>query len=167
MPGGSGMAEAGTTIEVVAEAGDWDVGAIEAILDRVLPVLDRHLAGAAGTATLALADDALVRDLNRRFRGKDRPTNVLSFPSGEPPAPGGMLGDIVLARETVEREAALDGKPFDHHLIHLVIHGMLHLLGYDHESDEEAEAMERLETAVLADLGIPDPYAEPVTPAGN
>ncbi|TCT11975.1 putative rRNA maturation factor [Tepidamorphus gemmatus] len=161
------MVEAGLTIEVVDEAGDWDFGAVETILARILPVLDRHLAGVAGTATLALADDALVRDLNRRFRGKDRPTNVLSFPSGEVPAPGAPLGDIVVARETVEREAALDGKPFDHHLIHLVIHGLLHLLGYDHESDDEAEAMERLETAVLADLGIPDPYAEPVTSAGN
>lgn len=166
MPGGSGMTDGPLSIEVVAEAGDWDVAAVEALVARIAPVLGRRLPELAGTATLALGDDALVRDLNRQFRGKDKPTNVLSFPSGEEAGPGAPLGDIVLARETLQREAALDGKPFDHHLMHLVVHGMLHLLGYDHESDREAETMERLETAVLADLGVPDPYAEPAATAG-
>lgn len=166
MPGGSGMADDRLSVEVVAEAGDWDAAAVEALVARIVPVLGRCLPEAAGTATLALADDALARDLNRRFRGKDKPTNVLSFPSGEEATPGVPLGDIVVARETVEREATLDGKPFDHHLMHLVVHGMLHLLGYDHESEAEAEAMERLETAALAELGLPDPYADPVATAG-
>ena len=159
------MADDPLSVEVVAEASDWDVAAVEAFVARIVPVLGRHLRGAAGMATLALADDALVRDLNRRFRGKDKPTNVLSFPSGEV-ASGAPLGDIVVARETLEREAALDGKPIDHHLMHLVVHGLLHLLGYDHESDDEAEAMERLETAILAELGVPDPYADPVATVG-
>lgn len=110
---------------------------------------------------VTFTDDAAIRVLNAQWRGQDKPTNVLSFPAfpegGESIPP--MLGDIVLARETLEREAALDGKPFDHHLTHLVAHGFLHLLGYDHETDEEAEDMEEAERRILASLAIPDPYA--------
>jgi probable rRNA maturation factor len=99
--------------------------------------------------------------LNRDWRGKDKPTNVLSFPA-MPVTPGGavppMLGDIALAFETVAAEAALEGKSFDHHLVHLIVHGLLHLLGHDHEDDVQAEAMEALERAALARLAIPDPY---------
>jgi probable rRNA maturation factor len=94
--------------------------------------------------------------------GKDKPTNVLSFPAFEV-EPGAdlppMLGDIVLAAETVAREAGLEEKPLEHHISHLVIHGLLHLMGHDHEDEDEAEAMEALERATLARLAIPDPYA--------
>lgn len=107
--------------------------------------------------TLLLTDDASVRELNARFRGKDAATNVLSFPA--PPNPEKHLGDVALALGVCTREAAAQGKPLAHHLQHLVAHGVLHLLGYDHMSEDEAEAMEGLERVVLAGLGIPDPYA--------
>jgi probable rRNA maturation factor len=107
--------------------------------------------------TLLLTDDATMRDLNRRFRQQDKPTNVLSFPA--PTNPERFLGDIALAYGVCAREAAEQGKPLAHHLQHLVAHGVLHLLGYDHMSDAEAFEMEGLERAVLAGLGVPDPYA--------
>jgi probable rRNA maturation factor len=103
-----------------------------------------------------LTDDATVRDLNARFRGKDAATNVLSFPAAENPE--GHLGDVALAYGVCAREAVDQGKPLGHHLQHLVAHGVLHLLGYDHMSDDEAEAMEGLERVVLAGIGVPDPY---------
>jgi probable rRNA maturation factor len=119
-------------------------------------VLDSE--GAVGEGvTLLLTDDVTVRELNARFRSKDAATNVLSFPA--PPNPERHLGDVALAYGVCVREAAEQGKPLAHHLQHLVAHGVLHLLGYDHESDEEAEAMEGLERVVLAGLGVPDPYA--------
>ena len=105
--------------------------------------------------SILFTDDAHVRRLNARYRGKDRPTNVLSFPQ----ASGPLLGDIILAFETVEEEARLAGKQLKAHMAHLIIHGFLHLLGYDHEGEAEAEAMEALERAALARIGIPDPYA--------
>lgn len=107
--------------------------------------------------TLLLTGDAEVQDLNARFRGKDGPTNVLSFPA--PPNPEKHLGDVALALGVCAREAEEQRKPLAHHLQHLVVHGVLHLLGYDHMSEDEAEAMEGLERVVLAGLGIPDPYA--------
>ena len=107
--------------------------------------------------TILLTDDDSVRDLNARFRGKDYATNVLSFPA--PQNPEGHLGDIALAFGVCAREAAEQGKPLAHHLQHLVAHGVLHLLGYDHETDAEAEHMEGLERVILAGLGVPDPYA--------
>jgi probable rRNA maturation factor len=114
--------------------------------------------GAVGEGvTLLLTDDETVRDLNARFREQDKPTNVLSFPA--PPNPEKHLGDIALAYGVCAREAAEQGKVFAHHLQHLAVHGVLHLLGYDHIGDDEAEAMEGLERAVLAGLGVPDPYA--------
>jgi probable rRNA maturation factor len=114
--------------------------------------------GAVGEGvTLLLTDDETLRDLNLRFRQQDKPTNVLSFPA--PPNPERFLGDIALAYGVCAREAAEQGKPLAHHLQHLVAHGVLHLLGYDHISDAEAFEMEGLERAVLAGLGIPDPYA--------
>jgi probable rRNA maturation factor len=113
-----------------------------------------------------LTDDATIRTFNKDFRGIDKPTNVLSFPApemdvadDEAPAPR-ALGDIAIAYETLRREADEETKPFLHHLSHLAVHGFLHLIGYDHETDEEADEMEALEVAILAQLGIPDPYAE-------
>jgi len=112
--------------------------------------------------SLLFTDDAGISRLNGQWRGKDKPTNVLSFPAfpirrGNALPP--MLGDIVLARETVEGEAIAESKPLANHLNHLVIHGFLHLIGYDHETDAEAEEMEEVERQVLAALAIPDPYA--------
>lgn len=109
---------------------------------------------------LVLSDDVRVRFLNRVWRRKDKPTNVLSFPAADT-APAGvplLLGDVVLARETIRREARAQGKPADAHLQHLVVHGVLHLLGHDHIRAADAAAMERLEVAVLARLGVPNPY---------
>ena len=124
--------------------------------------------GPAGIAVV-LADDRTLKDLNRDWRGKDAPTNVLSFPASDiaegarPETPeDGMpleLGDIILARETCLAEAAAQKKPLADHVGHLVVHGVLHLVGYDHEAEAAAERMERLETRILASLGIPDPYA--------
>ena len=115
--------------------------------------------------SVVLADDATVQALNRDWRGKDKPTNVLSFAALDdedaPLVPGAplLLGDIILAFETCRAEAESLGKPLSDHLCHLVVHGVLHLLGYDHEEDEaEAEEMERLETAILAGFAIADPY---------
>jgi len=104
-----------------------------------------------------LTDDIAVQALNAKFRGKDQPTNVLSFPT--PPNPEQHLGDIALAYQTCAREAAEQGKSLAFHLQHLVAHGVLHLLGYDHMTELEAEEMEGLERVVLASLGVPDPYA--------
>ena len=113
---------------------------------------------ADGEVSVLLADDATVRVLNRDWRGIDRPTNVLSFPQPDDKVPFALLGDIAIAYETLAREADAEGKPFLHHLAHLAVHGFLHLMGYDHETDSEAEAMEQLEHDVLARLEIPDPY---------
>ena len=118
------------------------------------------IAGAA-ELSIVLTDDAEQQELNRDWRGKDAPTNVLSFPQIEPFSPViGILGDIVLGRETIEREAAELEKPFAHHFTHLVVHGFLHILGYDHLEENEALRMEGLETRILATLGVPDPYEE-------
>ena len=114
--------------------------------------------GAIGEGlSLLLTHDAAIRDLNRRFRGQDKPTNVLSFPAL--PNPEQHLGDVALAYETCAREAAEQGKTLAAHLQHLVAHGVLHLLGYDHMTDPEADEMEGLERVVLASLGVSDPYA--------
>jgi probable rRNA maturation factor len=109
-----------------------------------------------------LIDDAAIRDVNAQWRQKDAPTNVLSFPAADPSAlaEARLLGDILVAFETVAREAKDDGKSLDGHFSHLVIHGFLHLLGFDHIEPEEAEEMEALERRALARLGIADPYAE-------
>lgn len=125
----------------------------------VLVAADATLAseGAVGEGvTLLLTDDETVRGLNLRFRDQDKPTNVLSFPA--PQNPERFRGDIALAYGVCAREAQEQGKPLAHHLQHLVAHGVLHLLGYDHVSDAQADEMEGLERAVLAGLGIPDPY---------
>ena len=106
--------------------------------------------------TILLTDDAVVQDLNGQFRGQASPTNVLSFPAALNPE--GHLGDIAIAFETCRREAQAQAKPLSHHLQHLTVHGVLHLLGHDHIGDDEAETMEGFERAVLAKLGVPDPY---------
>lgn len=119
-----------------------------------------------GEGSLLLSDDAEVQALNADYRGKDQPTNVLSFPQdeGDLPGRGGagppwLIGDIVLAFQTCQREAEQQDKPLEAHLQHLVVHGCLHLLGYDHLDEGEAEQMESMERAIMAELGWPDPYA--------
>jgi probable rRNA maturation factor len=113
-----------------------------------------------GDVVILLTDDAEVKTLNARHRGKDQPTNVLSFPGADMPLPGQArhLGDLVLAYETCTAEAEQQGKSLADHLSHLTVHGVLHLLGRDHEDDAEAEAMEAAERAILASLGVADPY---------
>jgi probable rRNA maturation factor len=155
-------------VEVVRHVEIWDRIAVS---DAGLICAARAAFAAAAPArsepcqaTLVLTDDAEMRALNRTWRGKDSSTNVLAFPAGEPVgAVGGeplSLGDVLLAGETVLAEAADREVPPADHVAHLVVHGMLHLLGFDHERDQDAEAMEALETKVLAGLGIADPYAE-------
>jgi probable rRNA maturation factor len=148
------------------EEGDWlppveleevAASALSALVEELaLPVAPRSELG------ITFTDDINISALNRDWRRKTSPTNVLSFPIREiepgaplPPA----LGDIVLALETIRREAEMDAKPLRHHLVHLIVHGMLHLLGHDHQAEEEAERMEGLERRVLARLAIPDHYA--------
>jgi probable rRNA maturation factor len=149
-------------VEIAIEAGDWQRFPDPAETARRAAMAALACAGLnEGEVGIVLTDDAHVRELNRKWRAKDEPTNVLSFPS----AFGGkneprLLGDVAIACETVMREAAAEGKPADHHLAHLVVHGVLHLLGHDHVSDGEAEAMERQERAALAQVGVPDPYRD-------
>jgi probable rRNA maturation factor len=111
--------------------------------------------------SIVLADDAAVRELNRTWRHRDAPTNVLSFPAHPGAADRAgprFLGDIVIAYQTVAREASMQRKSFAQHLAHLAVHGFLHLVGYDHQTDAEATAMEQLETLILGRLDVPDPY---------
>ena len=154
--------------EVLVAADCWQGEAdAEAIVHRAIAAAAAAVEADTGGAELAvmLTDDAGIRTLNRNWRGIDKPTNVLSFPALAPeraPAAGDaprMLGDIAIAFETTRAEAEAERKPFDHHLSHLAVHGFLHLIGYDHETDHDAEVMEGLERAILARLGIPDPYA--------
>ena len=146
-------------IDVEIEDAAWTAALPDAVaITRAAAQAALNSEGADGEGvTLLLADDAAVRELNLRFRDQDKPTNVLSFPA--PPNPERFLGDVALAYGVCAREAAEQGKPIVHHLQHLVAHGVLHLLGYDHMNDDEAEAMEGLERQVLAGLGVPDPYA--------
>jgi probable rRNA maturation factor len=155
--------------EVIIAADCWqDQPDAEAVIQRAIDAAAQIAEADAADAEIAvmLTDDAGIRTLNNNWRGIDKPTNVLSFPALQPTGPVGeddpprMLGDIAIAYQTMRREADEAQKPFAHHLSHLTVHGFLHLIGYDHESDEEAEEMEALETEILAQLGIPDPYAD-------
>nr|WP_297460282.1 rRNA maturation RNase YbeY [uncultured Halomonas sp.] len=126
----------------------------------IAETLARHADESRHELTVRLVDDAESRTLNRDYRGKDASTNVLSFPFEAPPGVDvPLLGDLVICHGVVAREAAEQGKPLNHHYAHMVVHGTLHLLGYDHMEDDEAERMERLEREILAAVGIPDPYA--------
>ena len=147
------------------EAEGWTaLGDVESLVDRAVDQARRR-SGFPGDAeaevSVLLCDDATIQRLNRDWRGLDRPTNVLSFPApaGGPRRGPRLLGDIAVALETTRREAGSEGKPVADHLAHLVVHGFLHLIGYDHDVETEALRMEALETSILADLGIADPYA--------
>lgn len=140
---------------------------LKKITTLVLETVDLLPASAAVEVSFLFADNAKMRELNRIFRGQDKPTNVLSFPAFEredytqqhfPPLPVLMVGDVAFAVETIQQEASLSGKSFEAHLTHLLIHGLLHLQGYDHEREEEAVEMERLEIELLSRLGFSNPY---------
>ncbi|MFL5298164.1 MAG: rRNA maturation RNase YbeY [Phenylobacterium sp.] len=146
-------------IDVEIEDAAWTAAApdAEALVRRAAEAALASEGADGEGLSLLLTSDLAVQALNARFRDQDKPTNVLAFPA--PTNPERFLGDVALAFETCAREAAEQGKPLAHHLQHLVAHGVLHLLGYDHMTDAEAHAMEGLERVVLAGLGIPDPYS--------
>lgn len=144
----------GLVVDVLEQAGNWDD------LPEIEPVLMASLREAGfvydvGTeVSVVLTDDAHIQILNRDYRGKDKPTNVLSFPQEE----RSMLGDIILSIDTLKKESDEQGKPLLAHVSHMLVHGCLHLLGYDHESEDEAQEMEALEIRILDGLGIKNPY---------
>lgn len=155
--------------EIVVMSGDWAASLPdhESLAEEAaLAALSGAGHARAAELCITLADDATLRDLNQRFRGQDKPTNVLAFAQTDEGTPGlpddvaQPLGDVVLALETLQREAGEQDKPLADHFRHLVVHGVLHLLGHDHQDDEEARVMEALEARVLAGLGVADPYAE-------
>jgi probable rRNA maturation factor len=153
-------APASPAVEILVQSPLWQAApGAEAALRQAIEEAASMTSTTGGELAIVLTDDSAMRVLNRQWRGKDEPTNVLSFPAAErqPDAPV-LLGDIVIAYETTAREAAAENKPLMDHLAHLAVHGFLHLLGYDHEAAKEAAAMERLEIAILARLGVCDPY---------
>ena len=180
-------AVAGLKVDVLVESENWkNAGAATAVVRRALKQAAITLSTKSAEVAIVLTDDAAMRRLNRNWRGVDAPTNVLSFATKNPGnrhmldrvsdelykqlgkhLVGKHLGDIVLAYETVEREARREGKPFDHHLAHLAVHGFLHLLGYDHSSNAQARRMETIERAILRDLAVPDPYRTSHSTAGH
>lgn len=161
-------------VDVIVESGGWSAGLpdIESLVHRVAQAAISAAQDAPGNAELSvlLSDDANLRRLNRDYRDSDAATNVLAFRNDDPaggPVSGPLadtrpvlLGDVVIAFETAAREAADQKKPLSHHVSHLLVHGVLHLLGYDHDEATAANDMEDLERAILAGLGIPDPYGE-------
>jgi probable rRNA maturation factor len=149
------------SIDIVRESPLWQAEPdSEQVLRRAIAEAAAGQSTKGAELAIVLTDDSRLRALNRVWRGIDKPTNVLSFPAKETRGNGlpMLLGDIVIAYETVATEAAAQGKPFLHHLAHLAVHGFLHLRGYDHIAEKEADTMERLERAVLARLDMPDPY---------
>ncbi|WP_083238968.1 rRNA maturation RNase YbeY [Methyloceanibacter superfactus] len=152
------------TVEVVRHGSAWaHAGISDATVELAAHAAfteARPSRPASYEITIVLTDDAEMRTLNRDWRGKDAPTNVLSFPAGDAPGEPGPLGDVVIAYETAAKEAADDKLTLADHISHLVVHGVLHLLGFDHMQDDEAERMEALERRGLASLGIADPYRD-------
>jgi probable rRNA maturation factor len=161
-------------IDVLVDSERWkNRRAAGAIVRRAVRQAAAALSSGSSELAIVLTDDAAMRRLNRDWRGIDAATNVLSFATRhranwhQRDRAGNHfhLGDLVLAFETVKREARRDGKSFDHHLAHLAVHGFLHLLGYDHQTDAQASRMESSERAILRDLAVPDPYCDRRSPA--
>jgi probable rRNA maturation factor len=159
-------------IDIATKAPAWDKAPFDAT--AVARRATRMAWGSAGNTaresevSIVLGDDGFVQDLNRTYRGQDRPTNVLSFPADGENGPGDaacLLGDIVLAYETIAREAGEQEKSLPDHLSHLCVHGLLHLLGHDHQTQADARKMEALEISILAELGIADPFTIPAQEA--
>jgi probable rRNA maturation factor len=169
-------ARAAPSIDIMMDSPLWKAQrGVRAVLHRAIGAAAAMAATSGGELAIVLTDDSAIRALNRDWRGKDQPTNVLSFPAPAPSgslrrkagdsrraggrrAPVRLIGDIVIAYETVEHEATAAQRPFRHHLAHLAVHGFLHLVGHDHAAEAEADAMEALEIAVLARLSVPNPY---------
>ena len=148
------------TADIVVESDLWQAEPqAEAIVDAAIAAAAAH-STRDGEVSILLADDSAVREVNRQWRGLDKPTNVLSFPAADTPATKGHLGDIVIAFETLQRECESEGRLFLHHLAHLTVHGYLHLIGYDHETDAQADEMERLESRIMIAMNMPDPWLE-------
>jgi probable rRNA maturation factor len=162
-------------LEVIVRSALWKKRrTAQSVVKKAVLAAAKAASTAPAELAIVLSNDSTIRALNRDWRGKNAPTNVLSFPaapglsarktgprrgSSKPRVPSPYIGDIVIAYQTTAREAVAEGKRFDHHLAHLAVHGFLHLLGYDHENDRDAEKMERLERRILARLAIPEPYA--------
>jgi probable rRNA maturation factor len=156
-------------IDIAIEAPGWDglAGPRELAEAAIAAAIEASAARLEDEAEVSIlfCGDAFIAGLNRQWRGQDKPTNVLAFPAGEGAGP--LLGDIVIAFETAHAEALATAKPLRDHVAHLLVHGFLHLLGYDHASDAEADAMETLEALALARLGIDNPYRDTVAEASG
>jgi probable rRNA maturation factor len=161
-------------IEVIIRSARWRRRpSAKTVVKKAISAAAKAASTPGAELAIVLTDDSTIHALNRQWRGTDAPTNVLSFPArllplrparegrggGRRRAASPYIGDIVIAYQTTAREADAEDKPFNHHLAHLAVHGFLHLLGYDHDSDREADKMERLERFILARLSVPDPYA--------
>jgi probable rRNA maturation factor len=161
----AGRARRSLVVDIIVESARWKTErGIASVLRRAIAAAAAATPTRGNAVTIVLTNDSAMRALNRTWRRKDNPTNVLSFPATPPPPGSGVaraLGDIVIAYQTARREARSEDKPFRNHIVHLAVHGFLHLAGYDHTADEEAEAMEELEIAILADLNVPNPYIAP------
>jgi probable rRNA maturation factor len=150
-------------IDVLIDSDHWkSAGNIRTLVRRAVAEAASTQSTSEAELAIVLTDDSAIRQLNRLWRGVDAPTNVLSFPAATKQAEDepAHLGDIVLAYQTIAREARAEGKPFAHHVAHLAVHGYLHLIGFDHEHDADAETMEQAERKILRRLSIPDPYRQ-------
>jgi probable rRNA maturation factor len=153
-------------IDVMVQSPRWKKQPrASAIVRKAIQAAAKATSTPRAELAIVLTDESAIQALNRDWRGFDKPTNVLSFPAPKRRAGRAhddrSLGDVIIAFQTVAREAGDEGKPFKYHLSHLAVHGFLHLLGYDHETDRDARTMERLEVKILAGLRVPDPYVEP------
>ena len=148
------------TADIVVESDLWQTEPrAEATVAAAISAAATH-STRDGEVSILLADDSAVREVNKQWRGLDKPTNVLSFPAADTPATQGHLGDIVIAYETLQRECEAEGRSFLHHLAHLTVHGFLHLIGYDHETDAQADEMEALESRIMVGMNLPDPWQD-------
>ena len=148
--------DAAFSVDVLVQSPQWkEQRGAQAAVRRAIDAAADEISSPRGEVVVVLTDDAAIRKLNKQWRRIDKATNVLSFPAAKS---GAMLGDIVIAYETLARESRDVDKEFIHHLSHLAVHGFLHLMGYDHQNDSDAEAMEELEREILSRLKLPDPY---------